>query len=60
MQIIVEQLGIRVIRDDGAELAFALSNAGLTTVVDRLVLEADEGQSLTVTVPFEAPETPDA
>lgn len=53
MRIEIEQLHIKVTRDDGATLAFALDDAGLTVTVDRLEIEVNEDARMTVTVPFE-------
>lgn len=58
MQILIDQLSVRVIRADGKELSFDLSDQGLTISTNSLTLEVDDTGRMTTTVPFE--DAPDA
>ena len=55
MRIEIENLTVKVTRDDGSELTFTLSDDGLATVTRRLVVQADVDGLMTLTVPFAAP-----
>ena len=52
MKITIDSLHVTVERDDGQVLEFDLSNDGLTTTTDTLVLQVDDIGTMTLTVPF--------